>query len=110
MTPTRSGSIYSIQSNGYGPGKSSHKCKRQECHPRGEAQRDDAKTSNSSQILASIFETLLDSPEADLTSIPVVRSEPFPNVNSRNIPVSVQEVVCGSKTAGVGTSSKPLDK
>ncbi|MBW0531611.1 hypothetical protein O181_071326 [Austropuccinia psidii MF-1] len=49
MTPTRSGSNYSIQSNGSGPGHSSHKSKRQECQPIGEAQIEDARTSTSSQ-------------------------------------------------------------
>ncbi|MBW0480748.1 hypothetical protein O181_020463 [Austropuccinia psidii MF-1] len=33
-----------------------------------------------------------------------------PKVNSGNIPVSVQELVYGGKTAGVQTSFKPLDK
>ncbi|MBW0496842.1 hypothetical protein O181_036557 [Austropuccinia psidii MF-1] len=110
MTPTRSGRNYSIQSNRSGLGHSSQKCKRQACHPRGEAQRGDARTSTSSQILASIFDTLLGSPEAEITAIPFSRSEPFPKVNSRNIPVSVQELVYGSKAEGVGASSKPLDK
>ncbi|MBW0587425.1 hypothetical protein O181_127140, partial [Austropuccinia psidii MF-1] len=41
MTPTRSGSNYSIQSNGSGTGNSSHKSKRQECQPRGEAQMEE---------------------------------------------------------------------
>ncbi|MBW0492995.1 hypothetical protein O181_032710, partial [Austropuccinia psidii MF-1] len=94
---------------GSGPGHSSHKSKRQECQPRGEVQIEDVRTSTSSQRLASAFETLLEIPEADLTSIPVVRSEPFPTGNSGNIPVSVQELVYGGKTAGVGTSAKPLD-
>ncbi|MBW0466494.1 hypothetical protein O181_006209 [Austropuccinia psidii MF-1] len=49
MTPIRSGHNYSIHSNGYGPGNSSHKSKRQECQPRGEAQMEDAKSSTSSQ-------------------------------------------------------------
>ncbi|MBW0574148.1 hypothetical protein O181_113863 [Austropuccinia psidii MF-1] len=66
MTPTRSGSNYSIQSNGSGPGYSSHKSKGQDCKSRGEAQI--------------------------------------------NIPVSVQELVSGSKAAGVGTSAKSLDR
>ncbi|MBW0553088.1 hypothetical protein O181_092803 [Austropuccinia psidii MF-1] len=49
MNPTRSESNYSIQSNGSGPGNSSHKSKRQEFQPRGEAQMEDARTSTSSQ-------------------------------------------------------------
>ncbi|MBW0510663.1 hypothetical protein O181_050378 [Austropuccinia psidii MF-1] len=49
MTPNRSGSNYPIQSNGSGPKHSSHKSKRQECRPRGEAQIADASTSNISQ-------------------------------------------------------------
>ncbi|MBW0493959.1 hypothetical protein O181_033674 [Austropuccinia psidii MF-1] len=64
MTPTRSGSHYSIQSNGSGPGHSSHEHKRQEFHPRGGAKMEDTRASTSSR----------------------------------------------RKTAGVGTSSKPLDR
>ncbi|MBW0588299.1 hypothetical protein O181_128014 [Austropuccinia psidii MF-1] len=54
MTPTRSGCNYSIQSNGSGPGHSSHKSKRQECQPGGEAQMEDARTSTSSQRYTSL--------------------------------------------------------
>ncbi|MBW0482803.1 hypothetical protein O181_022518 [Austropuccinia psidii MF-1] len=71
---------------------------------------EDARTSTSSQRIERTFDTLLECPEADITTIPVVRSEAFPTRNSRNIPVSVQELVYGVKTAGVGTSSKPLDR
>ncbi|MBW0464362.1 hypothetical protein O181_004077 [Austropuccinia psidii MF-1] len=101
MNPTRSGSNYSIQSNGSGPG--------QDCQPRGEAQMEDARTSTSSQRLASTFETLIGSPEADIAAIPVVRTESFPTGNNRNIPVSIKEQVYGGKAAGVGTSAKFLD-
>ncbi|MBW0485190.1 hypothetical protein O181_024905 [Austropuccinia psidii MF-1] len=69
MTPTRSGRNYSIQSNGYGPEHSSQKSKRQECQPRGEAQMEDARTSNSAQRLFNTFETLIERPEADITAI-----------------------------------------
>ncbi|MBW0575326.1 hypothetical protein O181_115041 [Austropuccinia psidii MF-1] len=110
MAPTRSGSNYSIQSNGSGPGNSSHKSKRQECRPRGEAQMEDARTSTSSQKLASTFYTLIESPEADITAIAIVRPESLSTGNNRDIPVSVQELVYGSKTAAVGTSPKSLDR
>ncbi|MBW0472719.1 hypothetical protein O181_012434 [Austropuccinia psidii MF-1] len=110
MTPTRSGSNYSIQSNGSGPGNSSQKSKRQECQPQGEAQMEDARTSTSSQRLATTFDTLIESPEADITAIPVVRPGSFPTGRNRDIPVSVQEVVYGGKAAGVGTSAKYLDR
>ncbi|MBW0498110.1 hypothetical protein O181_037825 [Austropuccinia psidii MF-1] len=111
MTPIRSISNYSIQSNGSGPGNSSHKSKRQECQPRGEAQMEYARTFTSSQRLAtSTFEILIESPEADITAIPVVRPESFPAGRNRDIPVSVQELVYGSKAAGVGTSAKSLDR
>ncbi|MBW0577322.1 hypothetical protein O181_117037 [Austropuccinia psidii MF-1] len=109
MTPTRSGSNYSIQSNGSGPGHSSHKSKRQECQPRGEAQMEDARTSTSSQRLASTFEPLIESPEADITAI-AVRPESFPTGSSGDLPVSVQELVYGRQTARVGTSPKSLDR
>ncbi|MBW0590191.1 hypothetical protein O181_129906 [Austropuccinia psidii MF-1] len=109
MTPTRSGSNNSIQSNGLGPGNSTHKSKRQECQPRGEAQMEDARTSTSSQRLASTFEPLIERPEADITDI-AVRPESLPTGSSRDIPVPVQELVYGSKTERVGTSSKSLDR
>ncbi|MBW0585585.1 hypothetical protein O181_125300 [Austropuccinia psidii MF-1] len=110
MTPFRSGIIYSIQSNGSGPGHSSHKSKRQECQPRGEAQMQDARTSTSSQRLASTFDTLIESPKADIAAIAVVRPESSSTGNNRDIPVSVQELVYGSKTARVGTSPNCLDR
>ncbi|MBW0580356.1 hypothetical protein O181_120071 [Austropuccinia psidii MF-1] len=109
MTPTRSGSNYFIQSNGSGTGHSSHKSKRQEFRPRGEAQMEDARTSTSSQRLARTFETLIESPEADIMVI-AVRPESLSTGNNRNIPVSVQELVYGSKTERVGTSPKSLDR
>ncbi|MBW0521841.1 hypothetical protein O181_061556 [Austropuccinia psidii MF-1] len=109
MTPTRSGSNYYIQSNGSGPGHSSHKSKRQECQPRGEAQMEDARTSTSYQRLAITFDNLIESPEANITAISV-RTESLSTGNNRDIPVSVQELVYGSKTARVGTSPKSLDR
>ncbi|MBW0585554.1 hypothetical protein O181_125269 [Austropuccinia psidii MF-1] len=60
MTPTRSGSNYSIQSNGSVPGHSSHKSKRQECQHRGEAQMEHARTSTSSQSTSGNFSQSLD--------------------------------------------------
>ncbi|MBW0548277.1 hypothetical protein O181_087992 [Austropuccinia psidii MF-1] len=47
---------------------------------------------------------------ADINSLPIAGPEPFPTGNNRDIPVSVQELVYGSKAAGVGTSSKSLDR
>ncbi|MBW0589066.1 hypothetical protein O181_128781 [Austropuccinia psidii MF-1] len=110
MTPTRSGSNYSNQSNGSGPGHSSLKSKGQDCQPRGEAQMEDARTSTSSQRLASTFDTLIESPEADITAIAFVRPKSFPTGNNRNIPVPIQEVVYGGKAAGMKTSAKSLDR
>ncbi|MBW0577909.1 hypothetical protein O181_117624 [Austropuccinia psidii MF-1] len=110
MTPNRSGSNYSIQSNGSEPGHSSHKSKRQERQPRGEAQMEDARTSNSSQRLASTFETIIESTEADITAISVVRPESLSTGNNRDIQVSVKEPVHRSKTARVGTFPKSLDR
>ncbi|MBW0532401.1 hypothetical protein O181_072116 [Austropuccinia psidii MF-1] len=71
---------------------------------------DDARTSTSSQRLASTFETLIESPEADITAISVVRPESLSTGNNRDIPVSVQELVYGRKKARVGTSPKSLDR
>ncbi|MBW0566238.1 hypothetical protein O181_105953 [Austropuccinia psidii MF-1] len=99
-----------MQSNGSGPGHSGHKSKRQECQPRGEVQMEDVRNSTSSQRLARTFDTLIESPEADITSIPIVRPEPFPIGNNKDTPVSVQELVYGRKAAGVGTSAKSLDR
>ncbi|MBW0516948.1 hypothetical protein O181_056663 [Austropuccinia psidii MF-1] len=78
--------------------------------PRGEAQMEDARMSTSSQRLARTFDTLIESPEADITAIVVVRPELLSTGNNRHIPVSVQELVYGSKTETVGTSPKSLDK
>ncbi|MBW0507197.1 hypothetical protein O181_046912 [Austropuccinia psidii MF-1] len=110
MTPTRSGSSYSIQSNRSGPGHSSHKAKRQECQPRGEAQMEDARASTSSQRLANTFDILIESPESDITAIAVVRPESLSTGNNRDIPLLVQVLVYGRKTARVGTSPKSLDR
>ncbi|MBW0563527.1 hypothetical protein O181_103242 [Austropuccinia psidii MF-1] len=71
---------------------------------------EDVRTSTSSQRLASTFDTLIESPEADITTIPVVRPELFPTGSNRDIQVSVHELVYYSKEAGVGTSSKSLDR
>ncbi|MBW0548908.1 hypothetical protein O181_088623 [Austropuccinia psidii MF-1] len=109
MTPTRSGSNYSIQSNGSGPGHSSHKSKRQECQPRGEAQMEDARASSSYQRLSSTFKTHIESPEADITAI-AARTESLSTGNNRDIPVSVKELAYGSKTTRVGTSPKSSDR
>ncbi|MBW0587915.1 hypothetical protein O181_127630 [Austropuccinia psidii MF-1] len=110
MTPTRSGSNYFIQPNESGPVHSSHESKRQECQPRGEAQMEDSRTSTSSQRLVSTFETLTESPEADINAIAAVRPELLSTGNNRDIPVSVKELVYSIKTARVGTSPKSLDR
>ncbi|MBW0579178.1 hypothetical protein O181_118893 [Austropuccinia psidii MF-1] len=110
MSPNNSGSSYHIQSNGSGPGYSGHKSKRQECQPRGEVKMEDARPSTSSQRLASAFKALIGIPEADITAIAVVRPESLSTDNNRDIPVSVQELVYGSKNARVGTSPKSLDR
>ncbi|MBW0571617.1 hypothetical protein O181_111332 [Austropuccinia psidii MF-1] len=110
MTPTRRGSNYSIQSNGSGPGHSSQKSQRQECQRRREAQMEDARTSTSCQMLARTFYILSESPEAYITAIAVVRPESLPTGNNRDIPVSVRELVYGSKTARMATSPKSLNK
>ncbi|MBW0589682.1 hypothetical protein O181_129397 [Austropuccinia psidii MF-1] len=70
---------------------------------------EDARASSRSQKLASTFETLIESPEADITAI-AVGPESFPTGRSGDLPVSVQELVYGHKTARVGTSPKSLDR
>ncbi|MBW0536294.1 hypothetical protein O181_076009 [Austropuccinia psidii MF-1] len=71
---------------------------------------EDSRTSTSSQRLSSTFDTLIESPEADMTAIPGVRPESFPTGRNRDIPVSVQKLVYGSKAAGVGASYSSLDR
>ncbi|MBW0461230.1 hypothetical protein O181_000945 [Austropuccinia psidii MF-1] len=71
---------------------------------------EDDRISTCSQWLSRTFYSLIESPEADIATIPIVRPKPFPTGNNRDIPVSVQELVYGSKEAGVGTSSKSLDR
>ncbi|MBW0554998.1 hypothetical protein O181_094713 [Austropuccinia psidii MF-1] len=71
---------------------------------------EDSRTSTSSQRLASTFDTLIEIPEADITAIAVVRLESLSTGSNRDISVSVQEMVYGSKTARVGTSPKSLDR
>ncbi|MBW0493080.1 hypothetical protein O181_032795 [Austropuccinia psidii MF-1] len=56
------------------------------------------------------FETLIESTEFDVTSIPVVRHESFPTGNSGYIPVSVQDLAYADKAEGVGTSPKTLNR
>ncbi|MBW0552035.1 hypothetical protein O181_091750 [Austropuccinia psidii MF-1] len=110
MTSTRSGINYSVQSNGFGPENSSHEYKGQDRWPRGEAQIEDAKTSTSFQRLSGNFDTLIESPESDVTDIPVIGSEQLPTGSSRDIPVLIQELVYCSKEAGVGTFSQIVNR
>ncbi|MBW0561649.1 hypothetical protein O181_101364 [Austropuccinia psidii MF-1] len=70
---------------------------------------EDARTSTSSQRLARTFDTLIKSPEADITALSV-KPESLPTGSSRDIPVSVQKLVYVSKTAKVGTSPKSVDR
>ncbi|MBW0588926.1 hypothetical protein O181_128641 [Austropuccinia psidii MF-1] len=70
---------------------------------------EDSRASTSSQRLSSTFDTLIESPEAVITAI-AARPESLSTGNNRDIPVSVQELVYGSKTARVGTSPKSLDR
>ncbi|MBW0512498.1 hypothetical protein O181_052213 [Austropuccinia psidii MF-1] len=68
-----------------------------------------SRPSTSSKRLSRTVNTFIESPEAYITSIPAFRPESFPAGKNRDIPVSVQEMVSGSKAAGVGTSTKSLD-
>ncbi|MBW0554210.1 hypothetical protein O181_093925 [Austropuccinia psidii MF-1] len=71
---------------------------------------EDARTSTISQRSASTFDTLIESPEAEITAIAFVRPESLSTGNNRDIPVSVQELVYDSKTAIVGTSPNSFDR
>ncbi|MBW0587003.1 hypothetical protein O181_126718 [Austropuccinia psidii MF-1] len=70
----------------------------------------DSRASTSSQRLASTFYILVESAEADITAIAVVRPESLSTGNNRYIPFSVQELVYGRKVARVGASPKSLDR
>ncbi|MBW0516784.1 hypothetical protein O181_056499 [Austropuccinia psidii MF-1] len=70
----------------------------------------DSRTPTSSQRLASTFDTLVDISKADIMAITFVIPAPFPTGNNRNMLVSVQKLVYGSKETGVGTSAKSLDR
>ncbi|MBW0526607.1 hypothetical protein O181_066322 [Austropuccinia psidii MF-1] len=71
---------------------------------------EDSRASTSFPRLSSTFDTLIESPEAEITAITVFRPETFPTGSNRDIPVSIQELVCGCKSTGVGTSAKSLDR
>ncbi|MBW0548108.1 hypothetical protein O181_087823 [Austropuccinia psidii MF-1] len=71
---------------------------------------EDARTFTSSKRLASTFDNPIESPDTDITAVAAVRLEYLPTGNNRDIPVSVQELVHGSKTARVGTSHKSLHR
>ncbi|MBW0570933.1 hypothetical protein O181_110648 [Austropuccinia psidii MF-1] len=51
-----------------------------------------ARAYTSSKRLASTFDTLIESPEADITAISVIKPESQSTGNNRDIPVSVQEL------------------
>ncbi|MBW0482582.1 hypothetical protein O181_022297 [Austropuccinia psidii MF-1] len=70
---------------------------------------EEGRTFTSSPRSARTFDTLIESPEAEITATPVARPEPFTTGKNRKIPVSVQEPAFGGKAAGVGTSAKSLD-
>ncbi|MBW0511455.1 hypothetical protein O181_051170 [Austropuccinia psidii MF-1] len=63
---------------------------------------EDARTSTSSQRLASTFETLIESTEAEITSISVVRPESLSTGNNRDIPIAVQELLISSSEEAHG--------
>ncbi|MBW0572914.1 hypothetical protein O181_112629 [Austropuccinia psidii MF-1] len=71
---------------------------------------EDSRTSTSTKGLSRISDPLLESPEAELTEIPVVRCEQISQRSSRDIPVSVQVTVYGSKETRVGPSSQIVDR
>ncbi|MBW0506034.1 hypothetical protein O181_045749 [Austropuccinia psidii MF-1] len=71
---------------------------------------EDSRTSTSYKRLARTFETIIESSEAGIHFISVLRYEQFPTRRGINILVSVQELVIGKKKSGVGTSTKPLDR
>ncbi|MBW0558528.1 hypothetical protein O181_098243 [Austropuccinia psidii MF-1] len=71
---------------------------------------EDARASTSYQRLASTFDSLIESPEADITAIAVVRPESLSTGNNRDIPVLIHELVYVGKEARVRTPPKSLDR
>ncbi|MBW0517437.1 hypothetical protein O181_057152 [Austropuccinia psidii MF-1] len=71
---------------------------------------EDTRTSTSSQRLASTVDTLIGSPEAEITALAVFRPESLSTGNNRDIPVPIQELVYGGKAARVVASLKSLDR
>ncbi|MBW0580666.1 hypothetical protein O181_120381 [Austropuccinia psidii MF-1] len=67
---------------------------------------EDTRPSTSAQRLASTFDTLIETPEAGITAIDVVRPESLSTGNNIDIPVSVKQLVYGGKGESVGTSPK----
>ncbi|MBW0528292.1 hypothetical protein O181_068007 [Austropuccinia psidii MF-1] len=70
----------------------------------------DSRASNSSQSLSRTFDTLLEILEAEVTAISVVKSDQLPTISRRDVPVSVQELVYGSKSERAVIYSKPLER
>ncbi|MBW0539523.1 hypothetical protein O181_079238 [Austropuccinia psidii MF-1] len=62
------------------------------------------------RAFTSTFDTLIKSPEADITAIPVVRTQSFPTGSNRDIPFSVQKLVYDSQPERARTSPKCLDR
>ncbi|MBW0549052.1 hypothetical protein O181_088767 [Austropuccinia psidii MF-1] len=67
---------------------------------------EDARTSNISQRLASTFDTIIESPEADRTAIAVIRPESLSKGNNRDIPLSVQELLISSSEEDHGARNE----
>ncbi|MBW0486880.1 hypothetical protein O181_026595 [Austropuccinia psidii MF-1] len=74
----------------------------------GKEPLEDSRASTSSQRSASTFENLPESPEADITSIPVLICGQIQGSSSGDTPVSVQELVYVRKAAAVETSAQLL--
>ncbi|MBW0496334.1 hypothetical protein O181_036049 [Austropuccinia psidii MF-1] len=70
---------------------------------------EDTRTLTSSHRLATTFETLLESPKADIIAIPVLISENLPGSSSRDIPLSVQKVIYYSKEEEVENCVQLVD-
>ncbi|MBW0570521.1 hypothetical protein O181_110236 [Austropuccinia psidii MF-1] len=92
MTPDRSGRNYSIQSNGSG----------QEIQVKNPKDKNVSPEERHKRRMPEL-------PLVPKAAIPGVRPKSFPAGRNRDIPVSAQELLYGSKAAGVGNSSMSLD-
>ncbi|MBW0578982.1 hypothetical protein O181_118697 [Austropuccinia psidii MF-1] len=70
----------------------------------------DSRNFTTSQRSSRTVDTHIENHETKVMIIPVFRCEKLPKSSSRNIPVSVEEPIYGSKEAGVKRSAQLVDR